>query len=100
MNNIAYEFDLKATGLATDYLHSEGLLLAVLIEMRKKKLFAILNYSGIYDYCERRLNLSPAQSYYFKKVAEKSDEVPEIKQAVVQGELTLSEARRILPVVT
>jgi polyhydroxyalkanoate synthesis regulator phasin len=100
MNTIAYEFDLKAMGLATDYLRTEGLLLTVLIEMRRRKLFAVLNYSGIFDYCERRLNLSRAQAYYFKTVAEKSEEVPEIKQAVAQGELTLSEARRIVPVLT
>ena len=46
------------------------------------------------------LLFSRAQAYYFKTVAEKSEEVPEIKQAVAQGELTLSEARRIVPVLT
>jgi len=97
---MAIEYDEKAKGLAADYLRTEGLLLMVLIEMRRRKLFAVLNYSGIFDYCERRLNLSRAQAYYFKTVAEKSEEVPEIKQAVVQGELTLSQARRIVPVVT
>ena len=100
MNNLAFEFDQKAMGLVKDYLHTEGLLLTELMEMRRLKLFAVLNYSGIFDYCERRLNLSRAQAYYFKTVAEKSEQVPEIKQAVVQGELTLSEARRIVPVVT
>lgn len=100
MKNTAQEFDERAKGLAKDYLNTEGLLLTVLIEMRRQKLFAVLNYSGIFDYCERRLNLSRAQAYYFKTVAEKSEEVPEIKQAVAQGELTLSEARRIVPVVT
>ena len=100
MKNTAHEFDEKAKGLAVDYLRTEGLLLAVLTEMRRRKLFPVLNYSGIFDYCERRLNLSRAQAYYFKTVAEKSEEVPEIKMAVVQGELTLSQARRIVPVVT
>jgi hypothetical protein len=100
MNNVAQEFDEKAKGLAVDYLRTEGLLLTVLVEMRRRRLFAVLNYSGIFDYCERRLNLSRAQAFYFKTVAEKSEEVPEIKQAVVQGELTLSQARRIAPVIT
>jgi HNH endonuclease len=100
MKSIAHEFDEKAKGLANDYLNTEGLLLTVLIEMRRLKLFAVLNYSGIFDYGERRLRLSRAQAYYFKTVAEKSEEVPQIKEAVVQGELTLSEARRIVPVIT
>ena len=100
MKDSAHEFDEKAKGLATDYLRTEGLLLTVLIEMRRRRLFAVLNYSGIFDYCERRLKLSRAQAYYFKIVAEKSDEVPQIKQAVLEGGLTLSQARRIAPVVT
>jgi hypothetical protein len=70
------------------------------MEMRRGRVFAELNYSGIFDYCERALKLSRAQAFYFKTVAEKSEEVPEIKAAVVQGELTLSQARRIAPVVT
>lgn len=97
--NDPYAYDLKALGLAKQYLASEALLLAHLIEMRKRRHFASLNYTGIFDYCERRLKLSRAQAYYFKTVAEKSDEVPEIKQAVVAGELTLSQARRIVPVI-
>jgi len=100
MNDLAQEFDDQATNLAKDYLRTEGALLSLLTEMRRHKLFAVLNYSGIFDYCERRLKLSRAQAYYFKTVAAKSEEVPEIKEAVEQGELTLSQARRIVPVVT
>lgn len=100
MKSIAQQLDEKAKGFAADYLRTEGLLLAVLTEMRKEKVFAVLNYSGIFDYCERCLKLSRAQAYYFKTVAEKSEHVPEIERAVVQGDLTLSQARRIVPVIT
>ncbi|MFM8313494.1 MAG: hypothetical protein ACKOA8_04350 [Deltaproteobacteria bacterium] len=67
--------------------------------MKKEKVFIELNTTGIFDYCERALNLSRAQSYYFKSVAEKSEEVPELKKSIVQGTLTLSQARRIVPVI-
>ena len=70
------------------------------MEMRRQRLFAPLNYSGILDYCERALRLSRAQAYYFKSVAEKSEWVPQLKEAVVQGQITLSQARRIGPVIT
>jgi polyhydroxyalkanoate synthesis regulator phasin len=46
------------------------------------------------------LKFSKSQSYYFKSVAEKAEEVPEIKTAIVQGEITLSQARRIVSAVT
>ena len=55
---------------------------------------------GIFDYCERALRLSRAQAYYFKSVAEKSEEIPELKAAIDQGDVSLSQARRIIPVVT
>lgn len=100
MKDTATILDEKAKGLARDYLRTEGELLSVLTEMRRKRVFAELNFSGIFDYCERALKLSRAQAFYFKSVAEKSEEVPEIKAAVVQGDLTLSQARRIVPVVT
>src|SRR5688572_18878065 len=100
MNSTIHTLDDKAKSLAKDYLRTEAQILSVLIEMRERRAFAALNYIGVFDYCERALKLSRAQSYYFNSVAEKSDEVPEIKAAVIQGELTLSQARRIVPVIT
>lgn len=100
MKTLAMTLDEKAVGQAGEFLRKEAELLIVLEQMSDKKLFPELNYSGVYDYCERRLRLSPAQSYYYKSVIEASRKVPELKQAVVQGELTLSEARRIAPVIT
>ena len=96
----AHELDQKAKGLAEDFLRTEGQLLELLSRMKSQRVFTELNYSGIFDYCERALKFSRAQSFYFKSVAEKSEEVPQIRQAIVQGELTLSQARRIVPVVT
>jgi hypothetical protein len=89
MKQTARQMDDKAKTLAQDYLRTEGELLSHLIEMRKERVFAELNYSGVFDYCERALRLSRAQAYYFKSVAEKSESVPELKEAVVQGEITL-----------
>jgi hypothetical protein len=100
MKDTATILDEKAKTLAKEYLRTEAELLLVLMDMKRKRVFAELNYSGIFDYCERALQLSRAQAFYFKTVADKSEEVPEIRSAVIQGELTLSQARRIAPVVT
>jgi 5-methylcytosine-specific restriction endonuclease McrA len=59
-----------------------------------------LGYSGVWDYCHRGLSLSEAQAYYFKSVADASIKVPKLKEAVQNGELSLSLARRIAPVIT
>jgi hypothetical protein len=94
------ELDTLARSLAKDYLNTESKLLDLLISMKRKKVFPELNYTGIFDYCERALNLSRAQSFYFKSVANKAEEVPQIQKAMAQGNLTLSQARRIVPVIT
>jgi hypothetical protein len=91
---------MLAKSLAKDYLNTESKLLDLLIQMKQKKVFPELNYTGIFDYCESGLKLSRAQSFYFKSVAEKSEEVPEIQKTISQGSLTLSQARRIVPVIT
>ena len=100
MQESSYQLNQKAKQLAKDYLSMEAQLLEVLMEMRQKKLFIELGYSGIYNYCLHELKLSEAQSYYFKKVAEKSEEVPQLSAAIKKGELNISNARRIVPVVT
>ena len=94
----AKAWDTKARGLAKEYQSAEGALLLVLMQMRKDSLFAELGYSGIFSYCEQALGFSREQSYYFKAVAEKAEAVPELKEAVVQGELSISKARRIVSV--
>ena len=99
MKTLGLELDTLARSLAKEYLKTESKLLELLIQMKKEKVFVELNYTGIFDYCERALNLSRAQSYYFKSVAEKSEEVPELKQSILEGTLTLSQARRIVPVI-
>ncbi|MBI4404498.1 MAG: HNH endonuclease [Deltaproteobacteria bacterium] len=100
MNNLTLQLDNKAKALAADYLRTEAALLCVLMEMRRNRVFPELNCSGIFEYCERVLKLSKAQSYYFKSVADTSEKVPQLKQAVTQGDLSLSQARRIAPILT
>ncbi len=90
----------SALRLAREYLFTEGELLKVLIEMAKSGSFLALGYRNVFDYVLRGLKLSEAQSYYFSKVALKSMEVPQLQHAIASGELSLSQARRIVPVVT
>src|SRR4051812_36713837 len=100
MRHVSELLDEKAKELASDYLQTEAELLEVLLEMRRRKVFARLNYKGIADYCEQALRLSRAQGRYFEMVAIKAIEVPAIQKAIESGEITLSQARRIVSVVT
>jgi hypothetical protein len=90
----------KALRLAETYRTTESELLDILMRMQAANLLVAMGYSGIYSYCTQALKLSEAQACYFSKVARKSVEVPALKQAIEEGVLTLSQARRIEPVIT
>jgi hypothetical protein len=94
------QYDLRAKTLTKEYLRTEGELLTLLIEMKTSGAILALGYSGIWDYCHRGLSLSEAQAFYFKSVAEASVKAPKLKEAVQTGEISLSLARRIAPVIT
>ncbi len=96
----AIQYDSRAKALTKEYLRTEGELLSILIEMKTTGAILALGYSGVYDYCHRGLSLSEAQAYYFKSVSEASIRAPKLKEAVTSGELSLSLARRIAPVIT
>ena len=94
------ELHLKAKALAKTYKTTERELLGVLIEMQEKSLFLPLGYKHLFDYADRGLGLGESQAGYFNRVAQKSREVPQLKAAITSGEITLSQGRRLLPVIT
>ena len=50
--------DERAKQLAQHLLQTEAQVLSTLMEMNRTRAFAELNYSGVYDYCLRRLGFS------------------------------------------
>jgi hypothetical protein len=96
----AIQYDIQARALTKKYLRTEGELLSLLIEMKTNGAILALGFSGIWDYAHRGLSLSEAQSFYFKSVADASVRAPKLKEAVETGNLSLSLARRIAPVIT
>ena len=90
----------QAVRLAKEYRQKESELLEVLMQMKTGGCFERLGYRGVFDYVTQGLKLGEAQAYYFQKVVVKSLEVPALKEAVVSGEISLSQARRIVAVVT
>jgi len=90
----------KALDCAKRYLACERELLSLLIEMEDSRAFRELGFTGIFSYCLHALKFSESQASYFSQVARKSKEVPALKAAIDNGVLSLSKARRIVPVIT
>lgn len=66
------ELDQKARRVAKNYRCFEKQLLAVIIELDKRKIFYRLGYNSLFTYCTQVLELSPAVTYTFISVARKS----------------------------
>jgi len=87
----------KALVLSKRYLETENLLLELIGQIDERKVFLQLGYPSLYLYCLNALGLSESQSYAMIGVSRKCREVPELKEAIQTGKLTVSKAKRILP---
>lgn len=92
------ELDSGAMAAAEGMKRGEATLLPFLMGLYEKRGFIELGYTGIFDYVTRRLKLSEGQASHYKNVAEKARQVPALKAAVAEGKISLSQARRIVPV--
>ncbi len=90
----------QAISLSKTCKPSESELLGILSEMQKRNAFRGLHYPNLFVYCTQDLGLSEAQAGYFSKVATKSLDVPALREAIDNGTISLSQARRVVTVIT
>lgn len=91
---------LKAVAIAKQYRHLEGELLHILAQIQKEKVFLAEGYGSLFEYIVKALRLSESTAYSLQTVIRKSQEVPELKELVLNGEMSLCKAKRIAPVMT
>ena len=99
MQNEINFLDEKAQAKAKRFLVCEAELLEVLHEVDTKRVFEAFSYPSLFRYCVDRLRLSESYAYAFISVSRKSCEVPELKKAVCDGLLSVSQAKRIVSVI-
>jgi hypothetical protein len=90
----------KALERAKTFRRAEADLLDVLQELDTAKTFLHYRCTSLHDYCVRYLKLSDDVTACFIRVARKSKEVPELKEAIRNDEITVSKAKRIASVMT
>jgi 5-methylcytosine-specific restriction endonuclease McrA len=101
-NRVSRHEDLheKALSRAKAFHRAEAELLDILQELDSAKTFLHYRCTSLYDYCLKYLKLSEANTASFIRVSRKSDEVPELKEAIRKQEITISKAQRIASVMT
>jgi 5-methylcytosine-specific restriction endonuclease McrA len=84
----------------TQYKNQEVQLIDRLQEVDAQKVYEHLGVTSLFSYCVEILKLSEDRAYALIRVARKAVEVPELKAAVSQGELSVAAAKRIASVIT
>ncbi len=90
----------RALELSTRYKKAEAELLEILDQVDRHRVYLEQGHSSLFLYAVRGLGLSEGVAYNLITVARKARAVPEIKSMIAEGSLTLSNARRITPVLT
>lgn len=100
MNSFQNDLHQKALDLSRSFQKAEYDLIDILQKINEAKVYLALGYNSLYSYAHECLGLSEANSYAFTAVAKKANQVPELKTEIQLGNLTVSKAKRILPVLT
>jgi 5-methylcytosine-specific restriction endonuclease McrA len=90
----------EAIQLAQEFTRVESKLVDVIQRIDREKLFRQMGFASLFEYVNKGLKLSESVAYGLITVARKSVEVPELKIAIEQGELSLSQAKRVTSVIT
>ncbi|MBN8554740.1 MAG: HNH endonuclease [Deltaproteobacteria bacterium] len=90
----------KAISLSQCYRKTEGELIETLEKVSEEKIYLTLGYSSLFSYCVEALQFSEANAYTFSKISRKVKEIPELKKEIISGNISVSKARRIVPILT
>lgn len=90
----------KALAKASNFKKSHVDLLEVIAEVDKLRLFEKFLLTSTFAYCTQILKLSEDVTYTLIKISRVSVKVPELKAAIDDGTLSISNAKRIAQVLT
>jgi 5-methylcytosine-specific restriction endonuclease McrA len=90
----------RAVKAARNYLNSESDLIEILRDMDECRGYLDLKYRRLSHYATEGLKLSENVAYTFCNIAKKATDVPKLYELIRNGDLTVSNARRIVPILT
>ncbi len=96
----AFEIHQEAKSNAIHFRKSHSKLLETLIRVDRHKIYKQFDYPNLHEYCTRWLGLTGAEAYSFGGVAQKAQEIPEMKTMIDEGKIHISNARRVVSVIT
>ena len=90
----------KALELSRRYKKTESELIEILEQVENHKVYLHQGHSSLFQYGVQSLELSESVVYNLIAVMRKTKEVPALRTEIQNGNITLSNARKIAPVIT
>ena len=90
----------KAKLIANRYKQCEQELVAIISQVDSNKSFYKLGYSSLFSYMTQALGLTESVACNISAVVRKAYQVPKLQEKVLSGEISLSKARKLTPVIT
>src|ERR1700744_4026711 len=98
--NLRQRLDQKAIRLVKELKTTETEIIETLPEMRRLRPYEDFHFPSLFAYCVERLGLSEDRAYTYLKIAEVATQVPALKKALDNNELTVTHAKKLLTVIT
>jgi hypothetical protein len=90
----------RAVQCVKRFLVEEAAVLESIIEVDQLKVYEKFGETHLTPYCVKHLGLSEDVAAVFVRVARKSHNIPELKQAIADGDLCVNKAKTIASVIT
>ena len=98
--SLADQIHARAIDVSQRYRSAESELIEVLQALDQHRVYLCRGHSSLFQYVVAELSLSESVAYNLITVSRKAHEVPELKLAIQSGTITLSNARKITPILT
>lgn len=96
----ADQIHARAVEVSSRYKRAEADLIEILQQAEEHRVFLKRGHSSLFQYVVEELGFSESTAYGLITVARSSRQVPELKAQLRSGKITLSNARRIVSVLT
>src|SRR5258708_6260947 len=90
----------KALEVVGRFKRAESDLIEILQQADEHRVYLSFECKNLHEYTMRVLKLTESVAFNFIVVARKAKEVPQLKEVIDSGALSVSKARRITPVLT
>ncbi len=96
--SLTEEIHHRAIQASQQFLHAESQLIEILQQVDQHRVYIEYGHSSLFHYVTQELKISESVAYNLITVSRKAREVPALKSAIQNQQITLSNARKLTPI--